>query len=507
MGRTEARNASYPLCVAVSLWTAEPGTTNARPRPASATSIVQDKGRVATLVDPDYIRSVGTAPIEFYRRAVAEYGSRLGGYIHVSNDVAQGEKPEVVRASSDAELRRFGIGGRSGVPEGPSSAQGQSERDQEGNAGGDLPAALTISAYGAKNRFFTADRAEAARARIRDKLRNQLNAGLDPELAMDGMMVAGFHIEAGARKFVDLARKLAADFNTDLSALKPYLAAWYNGARDMLEGQGEDVSDMDGAGAVRAAVSMIEDSETVDKGSITSPEETTDADAPTETPRTDDRAGDEGPRAADAPRTEGERGPGQGIDEQGGDGGGELFGGEQPGGVRGDQRGTRPAAPGSRAGNDDGAEPRSRGSDSPGNRVRAKPTGRNGGRNYLAPKGSLRREGSWRATAERNLDIIELVNRLDAEGRAATPQEQALLAKFTGWGASEIANGLFRPDRKTQQPSVEGSGDEARLQMSYWGDWKDTINRARDLLKGRDLETAVRSTQTFNRIVDTSAIA
>lgn len=41
---------------------------------------------------------------------------------------------------------------------------------------------------------------------------------------------------------------------------------------------------------------------------------------------------------------------------------------------------------------------------------------------------SLKQQGGWKATAERNLDIIEMVNRLDAEGRPETADEQKLLA-------------------------------------------------------------------------------
>ena len=55
----------------------------------------------------------------------------------------------------------------------------------------------------------------------------------------------------------------------------------------------------------------------------------------------------------------------------------------------------------------------------------------------------LKRTGSWKATAEQNVQIVELVKTIIAENRAATPEEKALLTKFTGWGASEIANGIF----------------------------------------------------------------
>jgi hypothetical protein len=65
------------------------------------------------------------------------------------------------------------------------------------------------------------------------------------------------------------------------------------------------------------------------------------------------------------------------------------------------------------------------------------------GADYRIPVGGLKREGSWITTAKRNLEIIKLVKELAAEKRQASPAEQELLSKYTGFGASEIANNLF----------------------------------------------------------------
>jgi N12 class adenine-specific DNA methylase len=111
--------------------------------------------------------------------------------------------------------------------------------------------------------------------------------------------------------------------------------------------------------------------------------------------------------------------------------------------------------------------------------------------NYTAVPGALRREGSWHKTAERNLDVIELVQKLEAEGRPATPEEQELLAKYTGWGASEIANGLFPP-----HAIVRGQGEtHLNPDRIYDPKWKATAERAAKLLRGEALEQAARSTQ------------
>jgi hypothetical protein len=83
------------------------------------------------------------------------------------------------------------------------------------------------SAYGANNKTFTADAAEKARATLRAKLR-QLNAGLDPEMMHAGMMLAGFHIEAGARKFSDFAKAMVGDIGENI---RPYLRSFYESVR------------------------------------------------------------------------------------------------------------------------------------------------------------------------------------------------------------------------------------------------------------------------------------
>lgn len=71
-------------------------------------------------------------------------------------------------------------------------------------------------------------------------------------------------------------------------------------------------------------------------------------------------------------------------------------------------------------------------------------SGRGGNsRNYRIAAGELKRTGSWRNTAEQNVKIVETVKQILAENRPATADERTLLTKFTGWGASEIANGIF----------------------------------------------------------------
>ena len=89
------------------------------------------------------------------------------------------------------------------------------------------------------------------------KLGGQLNAGIDSEILQDGFMLAGYHIEASARRFTDFAKAMADDLGMSVRSLRPYLRAWYNGARDMMEDAGLDVAGMDGPEVVRAELAKI----------------------------------------------------------------------------------------------------------------------------------------------------------------------------------------------------------------------------------------------------------
>ncbi len=78
------------------------------------------------------------------------------------------------------------------------------------------------------------------------------------------------------------------------------------------------------------------------------------------------------------------------------------------------------------------------------------------GTDYIPGPGGLTREGSWFDAAKRNIDLIELAIKIESENRAATPEEQAQLAKYVGFGASAIRNDLFpipTPYAKSQEPN------------------------------------------------------
>lgn len=95
------------------------------------------------------------------------------------------------------------------------------------------------------NKLVTDERYAELKARMRKKL-GQLNVGVDPEMLAIGTEMAVYHIEKGARKFTEYAKAMIEDLG---DAIRPYLKAFYNGARDLPEveanGWSEDLTPYD----------------------------------------------------------------------------------------------------------------------------------------------------------------------------------------------------------------------------------------------------------------------
>jgi len=85
----------------------------------------------------------------------------------------------------------------------------------------------------------------------------------------------------------------------------------------------------------------------------------------------------------------------------------------------------------------------------------------------------------WKSRARDNLDAIRLAAEIETEDRPATPEEQALLIRFTGFGASELANAVFR------RPGEEGF-------RAGWGEMGAALEEA---VSGADYASLARCTQ------------
>lgn len=119
----------------------------------------------------------------------------------------------------------------------------------------------------ANNTLFTADKVEAARARMKDRMK-RLNAGVDPEMLIDGMVIAGAYIEDGVRNFADFAKQMRADFGNGIT---PYLLSFWEGARNY---PGLNTEGMTSPDVSRAISEMIaaDAAPTVEQSSTVQPE-------------------------------------------------------------------------------------------------------------------------------------------------------------------------------------------------------------------------------------------
>jgi len=184
---------------------------------------------------------------------------------------------------------------------------------------------------------------------------------------------------------------------------------------------------------------------------------------------TDHRGHPEGTEPAEVPATEGER-PAAGPDVG-------LPGATEPGLGAGSRAGTQertkePAA--ERPGTDqpvdatglpvsegDRAGPDHRGTDAP---VRSE--------DYRITDHSLAIERSWPQKAADNIAAIRILKQLARENRNARPDEQAVLVRYVGWGASDLANNMFPVKGRELSPQWQALSDELRSLLSN-NEWKE----------------------------------
>ena len=127
---------------------------------------------------------------------------------------AKQEQEAADRQRADQERNNFTLAG--------------SDRPADVAMGGGQQNLLAAGPAPAPNTIFTEDAAAAARERLRKKL-GRPNIGLDPEALVDGITLAGYHIEKGARKFAAYAKAMVDDMG---DVVKPYLVSWYLAVRN-----------------------------------------------------------------------------------------------------------------------------------------------------------------------------------------------------------------------------------------------------------------------------------
>jgi N12 class adenine-specific DNA methylase len=325
-----------------------------------------------------------------------------------------------------------------------------------------------------------------------EKLKNEVRSGIDPEMLAIGAELAAFHIEAGARRFADFVAAIANDLNTTPEKLRRYLRAWYNGARDLMEDAGIDVAGMDDPDTVRAELARIGQ-----PASTSDPERDT-------MPETETEGGD----ARDQIRSDGQ-GPLEKVvpekvqaPEEGGDAGSRGADGGQPGGTTDRQPdGSGRLRVGGRGNRSSGRNPVPAGKRR--KRIEAEPPAPDPADpesedartakvaipaiNFTITEDLRLGVGTESEKFADNVAAIRTLKQIEAENRRATPSEQAVLARYVGWG------GLANAFRKA------GAADGDGIARG----WEKRVAELENLLDPDELKAARNSTKAAHYTSET----
>lgn len=280
------------------------------------------------------------------------------------------------------------------------------------------------------------ERMQELKARMKKKLRGQLNAGVDPEVLAIGLELAVGYIDRGLSKFSRFAETLINDLGEEV---RPYIKAFYNGARDMPELVESGLSaEMDSYDAVNgfdiANFGKEESPELIEQARHVAKEQEAQAQMAevkeqqlSETKEAENNGTEEVHVPARTSTGEREAGEEHRPDEPLGTPAESQA--KQPKQKRVDRRSVEDTLTDDQRGGGvpeqlDQSVEASKGD---------KPAKRNT-RNWREKKGEDNSPKSEAARIKANIDAIKLSKEILNEGREATQAEKAILAQWTGWG-------------------------------------------------------------------------
>ncbi|GGE24354.1 Adenine-specific DNA methylase, N12 class [Gemmobacter megaterium] len=280
-------------------------------------------------------------------------------------------------------------------------------------------------------------RADELKARLAAKARNQTSSGLDPEYITLGAELVGLYIEAGTKRFGQMLRDFAESTGLTMREAQAPMRAAYNHVRDTMDLDGQDVSDMDDAKAVLDEVRRAMAEAEASQSKVHSEPESRNVgvDAEPENRRDDNRnnASDDRPSpqegAGDLQAGTGQAGSLRSDDRTAG----------RPGNRVAERTGERsgPRRDGQRSGDGSG----------PGNG-----TGGRGPVNHVIEPGGLELARGEKTRARESIAAIRTLRTIQQEGRPATAEERATLAKYGGAGT--LAGTLPRSDGTIRFPDL-----------------------------------------------------
>jgi N12 class adenine-specific DNA methylase/predicted RNA methylase len=179
------------------------------------------------LSQPETEKSPEATPVKADIKSV-EKSDLFGDNTQTKQAIADAERAkDAKRNTGNADTEGFTLTGSKSEADKATAAGAQDLFAAAKESGRLEVISVTDKKQFADNKVFTADKVEAARARLKSKL-GTLNSGIDPELLIDGMTIAGAYIESGVRSFSAYAKAMTSDFG---DSIKPYLLSFYEAAR------------------------------------------------------------------------------------------------------------------------------------------------------------------------------------------------------------------------------------------------------------------------------------
>ncbi|MBW7056448.1 hypothetical protein KY389_07025 [Paracoccus bogoriensis] len=366
------------------------------------------------------------------------------GAVNMGADDASGKtapRPTAPDASSSGPIS---TAPRAPAPR-PTATEGISNSGQTPDAPGPAPAASGIAAA-----LSPEDQARMAelKKKLAARLRNQANSGLDPEILGMAVELTGLYIKAGARKFGAMLRDFMGDTGLTVAESQRYMRAAYADVRDNMDLNGEDVSGFDTADQVMAEVRKALAEENAAPEQSTGSQDAADRDNigrnAQKEGRSHDRNGiDEGDDRAGA--SQGARDPEPGAERTQG-----IRRGR--GGKNAGESGPEPAQERPVRGRDDArdGDGGSLGRTDDGRRLEAP-------RNHVIPESGLDLPGGDKTRARNAIKTIEIVRTPEREGRPATDDERAAMAKYGGAGV--LAPALPDSTGRVRMPDIAADLD------------------------------------------------
>ena len=336
-----------------------------------------------------------------------------------------------------------------------------------------------------QNRLVTEERYAELKKRMQQKLRGQMNMGIDPEILAIGTEMAVYHIEKGARKFAEYAKAMIADLG---DAIRPYLKSFYNGARDLPEVQEarltddmdsyDEVSRFDVANFDKDVPNVLDMAETIAKEQEVQAQAGVAKEKIARKRASKKKVKDKSvPLSLNDLFTQTEESNEQGSTEPDSS----LGGRARQETERTEQRGTGGSVHGHHVPDEDGSRrvPEPAGTSSRQPVVRNQRNYRFGEEGIQVPQGDI-------AKLKANVEAIRTLKEIEASGQPATEKQKEILSRYVGWGG--LADALNEDKYNARNTYYKDANWNSKY-LTYY-------EQLRELLSEEEFQSAVQSTTT-----------